>query len=136
MKQFALFVAVIFFVGCTSNGPAALKPTQTIVVKLDGKPGARLNVQLLNDSGIVATGATGEDGRAAVRGKNDQPVEPGTYKIVVTDSGDAEENPMTAAKKSVNRVPSAYSSKSTTPLSVTVVAGTMEYPVEIKSIGK
>ena len=66
----------------------------------------------------------------------DQPVDAGTYKIVVTDAGDVEENPMAAAKKVVNRVPSIYSNKATTPLSVTIVAGTMEYPLEMKSSGK
>jgi hypothetical protein len=127
-------LALLVAAGC--GGPAPAPPAVTLVVTLDGSPAARLNVQLVGpDGAAVAAGGTDDAGRAAVRAAGDKLVPPGTYKVVVTDLGDAEENPMEPARKAAAkaRVPAAYGKPATTPATVTVEAGKTEYPVAVKS---
>lgn len=128
----ALLLFTLSVLGC-GGSPDGLPPTQTLVVTLDGKPGARLNLQLVSDTGPVGSGATGEDGRVSIRGPKDQPIAPGTYPVIVTDAGETEENPMAAQKRTASRIPASYGRKSTTPVKITIEAGKMEYAVELKS---
>ena len=81
----------------------------------------------------AGSGTSDDAGRAAVYGAGGQPVAAGGYKLLVTDAGAAEDNPMEAVKATKPRVPAAYAKPATTPASVTVEAGKSEYVVELKS---
>ncbi len=124
-------------VGCGDGGPPPLPPAPFATVTLDGKPAGGLALRVVAaDESVAGSGTTGGDGRAVLRGPGDQPVPPGRYKVVVTDLGDAEDNPMEQQKaKPKSRVPASYGKPVTTPLTLTVEAGKMEYPLEVKSKG-
>ena len=134
MRPLALLA--LLAAGC--GGPPSARPTGppplVVRITLDGQPAGRLSVQLLAADGKPAGGGVADEaGVAAVAGVGGQPLAPGTYKVAVSDLGEAEENPMEqvrAAPKS--RVPVAYA-RPGSPLSLTVEAGKTEYQLALKS---
>jgi hypothetical protein len=132
MRAAGAVVAAVLLAGCGGSS-SGLAPAQVLVVTLDGKPAAGLSLKLTGDNGATGSGATGDDGRAAVRGNGDQPLPPGTYRVTVTDAGGAEENPMAPPKPTKSRVPAEYARPATTPITVVIEAGKMEYPIAMKA---
>ncbi|MFO0934968.1 MAG: hypothetical protein U0798_00450 [Gemmataceae bacterium] len=135
MKRFVylfVFVGLLAMVGCGSSN--SLKPTQMLAVTIDGKPAVGMNITFLDEANkIVGSGSTGSDGKVAIRGKNDQPIGTGNYKVIVSDIGEAEENPMVSQKAQKSRLPNQYGNPNQTPLKITIEQGKMDYTVEIKT---
>jgi hypothetical protein len=102
---------------------------------MDGRPIAGLQVQLATPDGTgVASGTTRTDGSAVLRRGDGAPLAAGTYKVVLADAGEVEENPMEPPKKSSrNRVPAVYRMATSTTASVTLDGSARLQTVECRS---
>ncbi len=122
---------LMLLAGC--GGESAPVAALNLAVTLGGQPAERVTIQLVGPDGKTAGSATaGEGGRATVYLPAGQSLAPGVYKVVATDAGPAEDNPMETAKPvAKRRVPAAYSAAATTKLSLTVEAGKLDYALDI-----
>jgi hypothetical protein len=59
-------------------------------------------------------------------------VPPGTYKVTVIDLGEAEPDPMAVkVSRPRSRVPAALAKPATTPVSLTIEAGKLDYDLAL-----
>ena len=133
MRRLLLFAALLAPAGCGPAGPA---PVPVLVVTVDGAPVGYLSVQLVGDAGLAVTGVTDAAGRVGLVSA-DKPVPPGAYKVVVTDTGESDDYGNDTSKQAKprpkTRVPAAYGKAATTPASVTVEAGRLDYAVDVRA---
>lgn len=130
MTRLMSVAIVVLAAGC--GGQPSPAPTSVFVVTVDGVPMSGLNLRIVKADGTSAGGgATDATGRAAVRRAADGPIAPGTYKVTVTDAGGDEPDPMAVQMKPApSRVPARYARPATTPLTVTIEAGKLEYQLD------
>jgi hypothetical protein len=131
----ALCLGLVVVVGCGAGGPPPLPPAPTVTVTLDGKPATGLNVRLYRADGTPAGGgSTGPDGKTELRGPDGVPPAVGSYKVVVIDLGDDEPDPMSdkPRPKQKSRVPASCGKPATTPLTLAIEAGKMDYTLAVK----
>jgi len=135
LRYWTVAVWIAMVLGCGKSQPQ-LKPAPRALITINGSPTQGLSVRLVGSDGqAVGGGASGEDGHAVLRGPTDEPIQPGTYKVIVEDLGDAEENPMaivSAKAKAKSRISTKYQYPNSTPLTITIESGKLKYDLAIK----
>jgi len=131
-------VAPVLVAGCSSSSPLVEVEG---VVTIDGVPAGNLLIQFTpvdwtSGSPIVSSHAVSDaNGRFVLMStKNKAGAVVGTHKVTVVDNAlGIEEEPGGAISKKLprNRVPSLYSSATTTPIELRVEAARKEYEVQV-----
>jgi hypothetical protein len=136
-----LAVGLLCLLGCGGKSGPAVVPVKG-VVKIDGKPAAKILVQFNpvswpeNVPAQTATAVTDDAGNYVLdSGPNRSGATPGKHKVTFADNSlaDEEEIPKAGSKRARSRVLPKYQSTALTPVEIEVVEGKSEYELNLSS---